>query len=149
MTEDITALHVDDNEALRDLTVEFLERAEPRISVRSESDPSVVPTRIDQEPIDCVVSDYEMPQITGLELCKLVRRDHPDLPFFLFTNRVEREIIESALDVGVTDFVRKETGIEHYKLLANRITNAVHHRPTTGRNAELESVPEAPSANQG
>ncbi len=34
-----------------------------------------------------VVSDQEMPRMTGVELCKNVRSLHPQMPFFLVTGR--------------------------------------------------------------
>jgi len=129
MLQDITVLHVEDDAAFRDLTAEFLEGVDDTITVESESDPTVVPARVRTEPVDCVVSDLEMPERDGLELCQLVRTEHPTLPFILFTNRSGEEVIERALAIGATDYLQKETGTHHYTLLANRIRLVVsRHR---------------------
>jgi DNA-binding NtrC family response regulator len=134
---DITVLHVDDDAAIRDLTAEFLEEVDDAITVRSESDPTAVPARVDAEPIDCVVSDFNMPECSGLELCTAVRNEHPWLPFILFTSERGEELAEEALAVGATDFVQKATGTHHYTLLANRITIAVtRHRAIARLRAE-------------
>lgn len=140
MSGDIQVLYVDDHAALRDLTAEFLEKANPSITVVVESDPNSVPERVADEDIDCVVSDYEMPECDGLELCERIRAEHEHLPYFLFTNRGDRESIEGALDAGVTDFIEKASGIEHYKLLANRITNAVQHHRDRQRLLDFDPV---------
>ena len=34
-----------------------------------------------------VISDQEMPRMTGIELCRSIRQQHPKLPFFLVTGR--------------------------------------------------------------
>ncbi|PSP77421.1 hypothetical protein BRC88_13995 [Halobacteriales archaeon QS_4_69_225] len=141
MFQDITVLHVDDDPAIRDLTAEFLETVDDSISVRSEADPSTVPTRIDAEPVDCVVSDYRMPELDGLELCRAVRADHPWFPFVLFTSVRGEKVIEAAMDAGATDYIRKETGTHHYTLLANRITLAVSRRRAIGRLQEAGALP--------
>jgi DNA-binding NtrC family response regulator len=134
---DITVLHVDDDAAIRDLTAEFLEEVDDAITVRSESDPTAVPARVDAEPIDCVVSDFNMPECSGLELCTAVRNEHPWLPFILFTSERGEELAEEALAVGATDFVQKATGTHHYTVLANRITIAVtRHRAIARLRAE-------------
>lgn len=137
MPNGIEVLYVDDDPALRDLTAEMLERVHPAISVRTESDPTSVPGHLTEESIDCLVSDYHMPEMDGLELYDRVRDAHPDVPFFLFTNNDQPELIETALDAGVTDYVEKQPGIAHYKLLANRITNAVQHHRTRLTYGEL------------
>ncbi len=141
MFQDINVLHVDDDPAIRDLTAEFLETVDDSISVRSEADPSTVPTRIDAEPIDCVVSDYRMPELDGLELCRRIRDDRPWFPFILFTSVRGEEVVEAAMDAGVTDYLRKETGTHHYTLLANRITLAVSRRRAVGRLQEAGALP--------
>lgn len=137
MSDGIDVLYIDDEPALRDLTAEMLERVDPNITVRTESDPTIVPDRLAEERFDCLVSDYNMPSIDGLGLCERVRRDHPEVPYFLFTNHDQPAVIEAALDAGVTDYVEKQPGIEHYKLLANRISNAVQHNRKRRRIDEL------------
>lgn len=139
MCEEIRVLYVDDNAALRDLTAELLEKVSPSITILTESDPESVQAQITAESIDCVVSDYQMPGYDGLELLEDVRAEFENLPFFVFTSNGDRAVIEAALDAGATDFIEKATGIEHYKLLANRITNAVRHHRDRQRIAELEA----------
>lgn len=135
---DLEVLHIDDDAALRDLTAELLERVDDGITVKSESDPTVVPGRIEAEPIDCVVSDYRMPETDGLELCRRIRDTHPDIPFFLFTTEYGEEVLDRAMSFGVTDYIQKESGTTHYKLLAYRIRNAVRHHRIRERIQELE-----------
>ena len=140
MTRPIHVLHVDDEPALRDLTAEFLERVSTDITVHSVADPTDVPAELASADVDCVVSDYEMPEQNGLELCRTVQQTHPDLPFFLFTSRGGEEIISSAMDAGATDYIQKEPGVEQYTLLANRIDNAVSRHRLEQRIVELEQV---------
>jgi CheY-like chemotaxis protein len=42
--------------------------------------------------VDCVVSDYEMPDATGVELLHRVRSGYPDLPFILYTGKGSEEV---------------------------------------------------------
>jgi len=142
MFRDIQVLHVDDDPAIRDLTAEFLEEVDDAITVRSESDPTNVPDRLDGEPIDCVVSDFNMPECTGLELCTAVRNEHPWLPFILFTSERGEELAEDALATGATDFVEKATGTHHYTVLANRITVAVTRHRAIKRLREAGALPD-------
>lgn len=91
-----------------------------------------------------------MPEQNGLDLCRAVRDDHPDLPFFLFTSRGGEEIVSRAMVAGATDYIQKEPGVEQYTLLANRIDNAVSRHRTEERLAELEQfVQEQATADGG
>jgi PAS domain S-box-containing protein len=77
------------------------------------------------DPIDCIVSDYEMPGQNGIEFLEAVREDHPDLPFLLYTGKGSEEVASDAVSAGVTDYMQKESGTDQYTVLANRIVNVV------------------------
>ena len=140
LTRDVRVLHVDDDPALRDLTADILERVDDGVRVLSEADPTAVPGRIEAESVDCVVSDLRMPERDGFELCEQVRRDHPDLPFFLFTSDSSAGLVDRAMAVGATDLIQKDPGIDQYRLLANRIGRAVEHHRARERIDELETM---------
>jgi PAS domain S-box-containing protein len=120
----IHVLHAEDDEQLGALTGEFLERA-GALSVTHVTDAGRALDRLDADEFECVVSDYDMPGLNGIEFLEVVRDDHPDLPFILFTGKGSEEVASEAISTGVTDYLQKETGTEQYAVLANRIENAV------------------------
>jgi PAS domain S-box-containing protein len=119
----VQVLHLDDDELFLDLTAAKLERAD--IDVVSLTDPRAALDRLDDGALDCVVSDYQMPEMDGIEFLEAVRDEHPDLPFLLFTGKGSEEIAGRAVSAGVTDYLRKKPGEERFTLLANRIENTV------------------------
>ncbi|ELY64920.1 bacterio-opsin activator domain-containing protein [Natrinema versiforme] len=125
MTERITVLVVDNEPGFADLAGEMLERERESIVAETATDGAAALAAIERRDVDCIVSDYEMPAMTGLELLGRVREDDPDLPFILFTGRGSEEIASEAIAAGVTQYLQKESGKKQYALLANQITNAV------------------------
>lgn len=123
----IRVLHVDDDEAFLRLTESSLSEIDPGLDLRQTSDPTAVPDRIDDE-VECVVSDHQMPALSGVELLKRVRADHPDLPFVLFTGQGSEQVASEAISAGVTDYVSKDGGLEGFELLAARVRGAVEQR---------------------
>ncbi|MFC6989791.1 response regulator [Haloplanus sp. GCM10025708] len=123
----IRVLHVDDEPDLAELVSTFLERENPDFEVLTETDATAALTRLsdDKESIDCVISDYEMPGMDGIEFLETVREDYPELPFLLYTGKGSEEVASDAISAGVTDYMQKESGTDQYTVLANRIVNAV------------------------
>jgi CheY-like chemotaxis protein len=120
----IEVLVVDEDPELLTLTETFLGRESDRIAVRTETSPEQAINLVAQEEIDCVVSDFRMPQMNGIELFERLRADGLDVPFFLFT-AADRLIEERAVDAGVTGYVQKGSGTDHYTDLVTRIEDAV------------------------
>lgn len=125
VSDSFGVLVVDDDGAMADLTATQLTRLIPEATVRTETDPQRALTRLATERTHCLVSDYDMPVLNGLDLLDRVRRDHPQMPFILFTGKGSEEIASDAISAGVTDYLQKRTGSEHYEVLANRVRNAV------------------------
>ncbi len=58
-------------------------------------------------PPDLVVLDLMLPGIDGLEVCRRLRADRPDLPIVMLTARGEEEDRIAGLEVGADDYVVK------------------------------------------
>lgn len=129
MESQIHVLHVDDDPTVTDLVGEFLEREHSGFAVHTASTVTTATDILADTHIDCIVSDYEMPEKDGLDFLRNIREDRPDLPFILYTGKGSEEVASEAISAGVTDYLQKESGGSQYTLLANRIKNAVEqHR---------------------
>jgi len=142
--EPIRVLHVDDDPDFVELAATFLERTDDRFVVETATSVDEGLDRLTETDVDCVVSDYEMSDRDGIEFLEAVREDHDTLPFILFTGKGSESVASEAISAGVTDYLRKRTGVEQYDLLANRIENAVDatrsHSLLTERTRRLETL---------
>lgn len=93
--------------------------------------------------IDIVLSDWNMPIMTGLELLKAVRADErlSHLPFIMITAEAERHRIEEAIVSGVSDLLVKPYTADR---LAGHIDKALSSRPKPV--AALQAPASAPAA---
>ncbi|SEH12989.1 PAS domain S-box-containing protein [Natronorubrum sediminis] len=132
MTSGISVLCVDDDPDVRALTTTALERTGEEFTVVTAGCGHDALSRLtERDRIDCVVSDYDMPGMDGLELLDAVRDRDPELPFILFTGKGSEEIASDAISAGVTDYLQKGSGIDQYTVLVNRIENAVDRYRTS------------------
>lgn len=142
-TPDIHVLHVDDDPEFVEVTAEILERENGQFNVETATSASDGLDRLAENDLNCVVSDYQMPDQNGIEFLKTVRDAHPELPFILFTGRGSEKIASEAISAGVTDYLQKQTGSGQYQLLARQITNAVEHqRAKTAYRELFKNVPD-------
>jgi len=133
-------LCVDDERAMAEMTALRLEHENERIETLVETDPRDTLERLTDTGIDCVVSDYQMPEMDGLSLLDAIRNDRPNLPFVLFTGHGSEEVASEALSKGATDYLQKGVGSDRYELLANRVTNAIESERTRKQAAEIDRV---------
>ncbi|WP_458206574.1 PAS domain-containing protein [Haladaptatus sp. NG-SE-30] len=122
----IQILHVDDDPARLRLSAKLLEEYISDVVVHTEDDPTEALARLDDDlSVDCIVSDFDMGVMTGLDFLETVRDRFPNLPFILFTGKGSEEIASEAISAGVTDYLQKSGGADQYTVLANRIENVV------------------------
>lgn len=124
----VEVLCVDDEADSADLTAIRLERIDERFAVETATSAREGYDHLEENDVDCVVSDYKMPEIDGLEFFERVREEYPDLPFVLFTGKGSSSVADDAQSKGVTGYLEKNAD-ERYEVLAEQIRNAVEkHR---------------------
>ncbi|SER25140.1 response regulator [Natrinema salaciae] len=131
MSPGIHVLYVDDDPDIRELSATVLERTSDEFDVTTAGSGREGLALLDDGlGVDCIVSDYQMLELDGLEFFDAVRDRDPDVPFLLVTGTRPSEIASEAIDAGVTDYLRKGavTGTAQCTVLANRIEHAVEKR---------------------
>jgi len=86
-TDQLHVLHAEDDDALAEVVALTLERESWVNSVTHVPDAESALAALDKEPYDCLLSDLEMPGLSGLELYERVRESHPALPFVAVRSR--------------------------------------------------------------
>jgi CheY-like chemotaxis protein len=134
----IRVLHVEDGPAFARLAAQLLEQTDDAIEVESVLDPRKALDPMQIDPVDCVVCDYEMPGVNGLEVLDRVRKSAPKIPFILFTGKGSEEITSEAISAGVTDYLCKDRPPETFEVLAYRVRHAVEAERRRRRLAERD-----------
>ncbi|WP_146417304.1 response regulator [Haloarcula hispanica] len=132
-SQQCTVLHVDDDPQVGELVEVYLERINDDFDVVTKTSAVAALDFVRTEQVDCIVSDYDMPNTDGLEFLELIREQYPDIPFILFTGKGSEEIASEAIASGVTDYMQKGGRSDTYDVLANRIENAVEQHRTEQR----------------
>lgn len=105
--EQTNLLIVDDNEMNRDMLARRLGRKGYSIAV-AESARDLL-ERVKQKPVDLVLLDIEMPEVSGLEALATLRAAFSpiELPIIMVTAKDQSEDVVKALELGANDYVTK------------------------------------------
>lgn len=118
----LRVLCVDDEPGLAALVAAYLERDDGiDCDAVAETDPEAALDRIEREAFDCVVSDYDMPGRTGVELLSAARETEPDLPFLLFSATEPDAVAAETVRAGVSDYVAEHDDTDGYTALLRRV----------------------------
>jgi len=65
--------------------------------------------KLSSRPVHLVISDYNMPEIDGLQLLEALRRNQATqrIGFILVTGRADRELIERGQKLAMNNFLKK------------------------------------------
>jgi len=105
-------LYLDDEESLVLLVTRMLERSGYRVAGYTESAHALQAVRADPGRFDLVVTDYNMPGMSGLDVAREVSRIRPDLPVVVTSGYITDELREKAPEAGVRQLVYKPNSVE-------------------------------------
>jgi len=117
----VNVLHVDTDTAVSEALAETLTEKQGSFEIVSETDPRDALASLATTDFDCVVSGYDLPDMTGVELLSAVRENDEAVPFILFTGNGDERVASRAISAGVTDYIRKQSGQDGIDTLAARI----------------------------
>lgn len=119
---------VDDEPEFIDLLKFLLER-EGSFAVDSAQDVRSALERLEGEDYDAVISDYQMPEMDGLDFLKIVKARGEDIPFILLTGKGREDVAVEALNLGADFYVQKHGDSKSmHAELANAVRQAVAKR---------------------
>lgn len=104
----LKVLVVDDQASVRQVTRITLEQIGVRLIHEAENGTQAV-EKASVQPLDLIISDYNMPEMDGLGLLRVIR-GHPSarkVPFILVTGRGDRELVVKAAQAGANNYVVK------------------------------------------
>jgi len=106
--KDMTVLVVDDFATMRRIIRNILRDLEFKKILEAEDGTAAVDILKTQK-VDLIISDWNMPKMTGLELLKWVRsnEDTKDIPFLMVTAEAQKENVIEAVKAKVSNYIVK------------------------------------------
>lgn len=105
----VSVLVVDDATFIRDLVKKGLRDHFPGVKIEEAINGRKAQQLLTRQSIDLILCDWEMPEMTGLELLSWCREQDglKSVPFIMVTSRGDKDNVVQAIQAGVTDFIGK------------------------------------------
>ncbi|WP_167144005.1 response regulator [Pseudomonas sp. OTU750018] len=105
----VSVLVVDDATFIRDLVKKGLRDHFPGIQIEEAVNGRKALQMLTRQPVDLILCDWEMPEMSGLELLTWCREQDAlkIVPFIMVTSRGDKENVVQAIQAGVSDFIGK------------------------------------------
>ena len=100
-------MYIDDEPALTALVTELLEAEGLHVTVCGDAREALRHMSDHAEDIDAVVTDYNMPGLSGIDLAAILVREHPNLPVFVSSGYFTPELQQQAASLGVRALMNK------------------------------------------
>ncbi len=116
-------LVVDDEESIREFLEIMLKKEGYEVTVAEDG--MKAKEILSKKSFDMVISDMQMPNMTGIELLKHVKENYTDLVFMMITAFGTTETAVDAMKMGAYDYVTKPFKIDEVRL---NIANALRSK---------------------
>ena len=118
-------LYVDDEESLADLMQRLLARRGYRVTAFTDPQEALACIESGDADFDFVLTDHNMPKMSGLDLARVLLRLQPTLPVAILSGYVNDGLRENAAEAGVREVFYKENLVQD---LCDRIEQFVRER---------------------
>ena len=120
-------LYVDDDEVILMLVERLLVQDGYRVSAFSDGRDAVAAVRAEPMAFDLIVSDFNMPGFTGLDVARAIAEIRLDLPVVISSGYITEDLRAQASAAGVRSLLQKQNTLEELALL---VRSALIDRPT-------------------
>lgn len=106
---ELTFLLVDDAAFIRDLVKKSVRVVYPGCQLLEAVNGRRALSQLNSHRVDVVLCDWEMPEMSGLELLQWMRADarYEKTPFMMITSRGDRSHVLAAVEAGASDYIGK------------------------------------------
>ncbi len=133
LTKKYNVLYVEDEESIRTNMADFFEKIFNQVFVAVDGLDGL--EKFHKNRIDFIISDIQMPNMSGLEMVKIIREHSGDIPIVITTAFNEQDFFIKSIDLKVDKYILKPMNLEHVREVLYDISKLLFDR---ARAKELE-----------
>ena len=124
MSVNCRVMYVDDDESMGFLVTRLLKRRGYRVSAFLDPEQALEALRANPADCDLLVTDFNMPHLSGIDVANAAARIRPDLPVVLISGYITDGTQEAARAAGIRHVLQKANTAEALCVALDSIVNA-------------------------
>ncbi|HKJ91174.1 MAG TPA: response regulator transcription factor [Oceanipulchritudo sp.] len=125
---------IEDEALVCELLTEFLEDVEAINFLGDARDGATAIERCRELKPDIIILDLRLPEMSGLEVLKILHKEQPELKVIIFTGSLSEETLQITLANGAIAYVEKAYGLEELqKAIAAALKGERYFSPSIKR----------------
>lgn len=138
-SQKITLLHVDDSEDCLLLMRARMSKLAKELEIVSAHDAGAALDALREREISCIICDYQMPDMDGMQLLRSLRDTGNTTPFIFLSSRDDDDVAKTALRTGADAYITKDIGVAMYQQILSAVQRTLHR--LDGRESGVDVAP--------
>jgi len=122
-TKKLNILYVEDDKIARDSTLKFLETFFLKIDIAVDGEQAYAKKHLKK--YDMIITDINMPKLSGIELIEKIRRDDASIPILILSAYDDRDYFVQSIKFGVDGYILKPIELGQFYIIISKIVKRI------------------------
>lgn len=124
----LTVLYVEDSKTTRESMTILLNNKFKKVFVGKDGFEGLSLSKKYKNEIDVIITDVNMPNLSGIEMVKYLRKENIDVPVIFTSAYTDSNLLLGAMELGITDYLVKPFSIPNLFLRIEHIFEEIHYQ---------------------
>ena len=124
----LTVLYVEDSKTTRESMSVLLKNKFKKVFVANDGMEGFLLCKENLEQINIIITDVNMPKLSGIEMVAKIRELHSDIPVIFTSAYTDSNLLLGAMELGITDYLVKPFSLPNLFIRIEHIFEEIHYQ---------------------
>ena len=129
----LSVLYVEDSKTTREAMSILLNNKFKKVFVAKDGEEGLSLCKKNKSEIDIIITDVNMPKLSGIEMVKYLRNDNINIPVIFTSAYTDSDLLLGAMELGINDYLVKPFSIPNLFIRIEHIFEEIHYQHLASR----------------
>ena len=129
----LSVLYVEDSKTTRESMSILLNNKFKKVFVAKDGEEGLSLCKKNKSEIDIIITDVNMPKLSGIEMVKYLRNDNINIPVIFTSAYTDSDLLLGAMELGINDYLVKPFSIPNLFIRIEHIFEEIHYQHLASR----------------
>ena len=124
----LSVLYVEDSKTTREAMSILLNNKFKKVFVAKDGEEGLSLCKKNKSEIDIIITDVNMPKLSGIEMVKYLRNDNINIPVIFTSAYTDSDLLLGAMELGINDYLVKPFSIPNLFIRIEHIFEEIHYQ---------------------